>query len=82
MIEKKWTVKKWDGPTQYEDESKALMMLPSDMALYKDAAFRSIVEKYAKDEDVFFKDFSAAFVKLSELGCTNLSAEVLEFKRL
>lgn len=28
----KWSKKKWDGPLQYEDKSKALMMLPTDMA--------------------------------------------------
>jgi catalase (peroxidase I) len=57
-------------------------MLPTDMALVKDSSFRSLVEVYAKDESLFFKDFSKAYVKLSELGCTNLSSEVLEFKRL
>ena len=31
-------------------------------------AFRKWVEAYAKDEDLFFKDFAAAFSKLMELG--------------
>jgi cytochrome c peroxidase len=44
------------------------MMLPSDMALIWDPAFKKYVEIYAKDKDVFFKDFSAAFSKLLELG--------------
>jgi len=44
------------------------MMLPSDMALLEDKAFRPYVELYAKDEEAFFKDFSAAFAKLTELG--------------
>jgi len=42
MLEEKWTVKttheghKWNGPKQYEDKSKKLMMLPSDLALVAD----------------------------------------------
>ena len=45
-----------------------LMMLPSDMALLNDNEFRKYVEMYSKDEDLFFKDFAAAFAKLLELG--------------
>lgn len=44
------------------------MMLPADLALIQDPAFRKIVELYAKDETAFFVDFSAAFAKLLELG--------------
>ena len=46
-----------------------LMMLPSDMALLDDPSFRGWVEKYAEDEEMFFKDFSAAFGKLIALNC-------------
>lgn len=54
---------------QYEDKkTKTLMMLPADMALIQDKGFRKYVEKYAKDNDAFFKDFSAVIVKLFELG--------------
>lgn len=56
------------GVPQYYDEDKELMMLPADMALVKDEKFRKYVELYAKDKDLFFKDFSAAFAKLLELG--------------
>lgn len=31
-----WTKKPWKGPLQYEDKSKTLMMLPTDMALLWD----------------------------------------------
>ena len=58
------------------------MMLPSDISLLKDSSFKRIVESFAKDEALFFKDFALAFVKLSELGCSNLSSKVIEFKRL
>lgn len=44
------------------------MMLPTDMALVSDKSFKQQVEKYAKDEELFFKDFSAVLTKLFELG--------------
>jgi cytochrome c peroxidase len=68
LLETKWTVKQWDGPKQYEDPSKELMMLPGDLALVEDAEFKKWVEVYAKDEKKFFADFAAAFQKLEELG--------------
>jgi len=63
-----WTKKQWSGPTQYEDPSKELMMLPADMCLMEDPKFKTYVEIYAKDEQKFFDDFSRAFTKLEELG--------------
>ena len=44
------------------------MMLPTDMALVSDKSFKAYVDKYAKDEELFFKDFSAVITKLFELG--------------
>lgn len=74
LVEEPWTKKtkhngrKWTGPDQYEDKTGKLMMLPSDLVLIQDPEFRKIVEEYAKNEDVFFKDFSKAFSRLLELG--------------
>ena len=69
LLEEKWQWKKWDGPAQYEHKaSGSLMMLPTDMALVEDKAFRKWVEIYAKDEKRFFEDFAKAFSKLLELG--------------
>lgn len=68
LLENKWTKKKWSGPEQYEDPTGELMMLPADMALLADPKFKKYVEIYAVDEDVFFRDFAAAFSKLLELG--------------
>lgn len=69
LLEEKWQLRKWDGPKQYEDvKTKSLMMLPADYALIQDKATRPWVEKYAKDNDLFFKDFAAAVTKLFELG--------------
>jgi cytochrome c peroxidase len=38
------------------------------MALTTDKAFRPHTERYAKDQQVFFREFSEAFAKLIELG--------------
>ncbi|KAL3671505.1 hypothetical protein V7S43_003426 [Phytophthora oleae] len=68
LVENKWTVKKWNGPMQYEDPTGKLMMLPADIVLIQDPKFKKYVDLYAKDEDLWFKDFSKAFVKLTENG--------------
>lgn len=68
LLENKWTVKKWDGPQQYEDPTGELMMLPADLAFVQDEKFKQYVELYAKDQKVFFEDFSKAFSKMLELG--------------
>ena len=69
LLNEKWQWKKWDGPKQYEDKNtKSLMMLPADMALIQDKKFKAWIEKYAADNDLFFKDFSGVIVKLFELG--------------
>lgn len=67
---RKWVPRKWDGPLQYETivAGEKLMMLPTDMALMEDPTFREWVLKYAKDQNLFFKDFALAFGKLIELG--------------
>lgn len=44
------------------------MMLPTDVALTKDKKFLPIVQSYAKDNELFFKDFSNVILKLFELG--------------
>ncbi|PIM98464.1 L-ascorbate peroxidase [Handroanthus impetiginosus] len=49
-------------------ETEGLLQLPSDQTLLQDEHFRPLVEKYAKDEDVFFADYAEAHLKLSELG--------------
>jgi cytochrome c peroxidase len=67
-----WTLKEWDGPMQFEDPSGKLMMLPSDIVLIQDAKFRKWVKTYAKDKELFFKDFAKAFTKLEELGTKGL----------
>jgi len=68
LLENTWTVKKWNGPKQYEDPTGKLMMLPADKIFLDDKDFRKYVEIYAKDQDRWFKDFAKAFQKLEELG--------------
>lgn len=69
LLNRKWVKKEWKGPEQFVDaETGELMMLPSDLALLKDSEFKKYVEVYAKDKEAFFKDFAAAFQKLTELG--------------
>lgn len=48
--------------------SNTLFCSYSDLALLADPEFKKCVEMYAKDEELFFKDFAAAFAKLLELG--------------
>lgn len=70
LVNLEWVPRKWDGPLQFTDTATGrLMMLPTDMALVQDAKFRVFVELYAKDQDVFFKDFANVFAKLLSLGC-------------
>lgn len=74
LVEERWTEKHthngklWQGPLQYENSTGELMMLPSDMALLHDENLKTYVEMYAKDEEVFFRDFALAFSKLLQLG--------------
>jgi len=51
------------------------MMLPTDMALIKDKEFKKHVERYAKDDQVFFSEFRDVMVKLLELGVPFTSKE-------
>jgi len=71
LLEEQWTPRKSSrGEPQFENSKsgKDLMMLPSDLALIQDSAFRKYVVLYAADEALFFKDFAEAFGKLLELG--------------
>uniref|UniRef100_A0A7S0VVP9 Plant heme peroxidase family profile domain-containing protein n=1 Tax=Hemiselmis tepida TaxID=464990 RepID=A0A7S0VVP9_9CRYP len=70
LLELDWEPRKWNGRAQMQDkQSGKLMMLPTDMALKTDPKFRRIAEMYAKDEKLFFRDFSQAYSKLMCNGC-------------
>ena len=81
LMEEKWGWRRWGGPKQYEDKStKSLMMLPTDVALIQDKEFKKYVEKYAKDNQAFFDDFSNVVCKLFELGVPFKQQERFKFK--
>ena len=42
--------------------------LPSDRVLPDDPTCRPIIERYAADQQAFFNDFAAAYVRLTMLG--------------
>eukprot|EP00931_Biecheleriopsis_adriatica_P011616 TRINITY_DN112697_c0_g1_i1.p1 TRINITY_DN112697_c0_g1~~TRINITY_DN112697_c0_g1_i1.p1 ORF type:complete len:361 (-),score=82.92 TRINITY_DN112697_c0_g1_i1:21-1103(-) len=46
-------------------------LLP-DMALVEDAEFKGLVQRYAENQEMWFRDFASAWAKLQELGCTEL----------
>lgn len=70
LTTRNWVPKKWSGPFQYAntDGGQEIMMLPTDMVLNEDPAFKKWTQLYAKDEAAFFADFSKAFCKLTENG--------------
>eukprot|EP00439_Symbiodinium_sp_Y106_P044249 s435_g5.t1 len=72
MLAKEWTDDKSEkGNPQFKSESGTIMLI-SDLALLKDPAFKEHVEKYAADQDAYFADFTTAWVKLQENGCSGL----------
>lgn len=72
LINLEWKESDRTGPggnLQYEDVATGkLMMLPTDLALKTDPVFAPIALEYANDQDLFFKDFRAAFAKLLANG--------------
>lgn len=60
------------GCPQFIHPQSGTTMLPSDMALVSDPAFRQHVERYARDRGAFFNDFTEAWTKMQESGCLNL----------
>ncbi|KAJ6805772.1 putative L-ascorbate peroxidase 6, chloroplastic [Iris pallida] len=68
-----WTVKWLKFDNSYfkdikEQKDEDLLVLPTDAALFDDPSFKVYAEKYAEDQDVFFKDYAEAHAKLSNLG--------------
>ncbi|KAI4983378.1 hypothetical protein ZWY2020_023870 [Hordeum vulgare] len=51
-----------------EQRDQELLVLPTDAALFDDPSFKVYAEKYAEDQDAFFKDYAEAHAKLSNLG--------------
>ncbi|KAF0888394.1 hypothetical protein E2562_014212 [Oryza meyeriana var. granulata] len=51
-----------------ERRDKDLLVLPTDAVLFEDSSFKIYADKYAEDQDAFFKDYAEAHAKLSNLG--------------
>ncbi|KAL6650590.1 hypothetical protein ACP70R_009515 [Stipagrostis hirtigluma subsp. patula] len=68
-----WTVEWLKFDNSYfkeikEKKDQDLLVLPTDAALFEDPTFKVYAEKYAEDQDTFFKDYAEAHAKLSNLG--------------
>ncbi|KAH7421213.1 hypothetical protein KP509_13G046100 [Ceratopteris richardii] len=68
-----WTVQWLKFDNSYfkdikEKRDEDLLVLPTDAALFDDPGFKVYAEKYAEDQDAFFKDYAESHAKLSELG--------------
>ncbi|KAJ9146284.1 hypothetical protein P3X46_028568 [Hevea brasiliensis] len=51
-----------------ERKDEDLLVLPTDAVLFEDPSFKVYAEKYAEDQEAFFKDYAEAHAKLSNLG--------------
>jgi len=73
LLKEEWVANPNVEQLQFMDrETKQLMMLPADMALMVDPAYLKIAKMYAEDNDLWCKDFAAAFEKLTKVGTNNL----------
>ncbi|KAH0469761.1 hypothetical protein IEQ34_001319 [Dendrobium chrysotoxum] len=68
-----WTVQWLKFDNSYfkdikEQKDEDLLVLPTDAILFDDPSFKIYSEKYAQDQDSFFKDYAEAHSKLSNLG--------------
>ncbi|XP_052884486.1 probable L-ascorbate peroxidase 6, chloroplastic/mitochondrial isoform X2 [Gossypium arboreum] len=68
-----WTVQWLKFDNSYFKDIKAkrdedLLVLPTDAVLFEDPSFKVYAEKYAEDQETFFKDYAEAHAKLSNLG--------------
>ncbi|OAY23434.1 probable L-ascorbate peroxidase 6, chloroplastic/mitochondrial isoform X1 [Manihot esculenta] len=51
-----------------ERRDEDLLVLPTDAVIFEDSSFKVYAEKYAADQEAFFKDYAEAHAKLSNLG--------------
>ena len=68
LLYEEWTEKNWNGKKQFEDSSKTLTMLPTDLEIRDDPEFRKWADLYVNNQMLLFEDFAKAFKKLTELG--------------
>lgn len=58
--------KPWAAPNA--DSMAKMIGLPSDHVLPDDSDCKPVIQMYAADQKLFFKDFADAYVKLTMLG--------------
>ncbi|XP_022773277.1 probable L-ascorbate peroxidase 6, chloroplastic/mitochondrial isoform X1 [Durio zibethinus] len=68
-----WTVQWLEFDNSYFKDIKTkrdedLLVLPTDAVLFEDPSFKVYAEKYAVDQETFFKDYAEAHAELSNLG--------------
>ncbi|XP_047322895.1 probable L-ascorbate peroxidase 6, chloroplastic/mitochondrial isoform X2 [Impatiens glandulifera] len=68
-----WTVQWLKFDNSYfkdvkERKNEDLLVLPTDAAIFEDPSFKVYAEKYAEDQEAFFKDYAESHAKLSNLG--------------
>ncbi|KAK7282714.1 hypothetical protein RIF29_11702 [Crotalaria pallida] len=68
-----WTVQWLKFDNSYfkdikEKKDEDLLVLPTDAVIFEDPSFKVYAEKYAEDQEAFFKDYAEAHAKLSNLG--------------
>ncbi|KAJ9166675.1 hypothetical protein P3X46_021387 [Hevea brasiliensis] len=68
-----WTVEWLKFDNSYfkdikERRDEDLLVLPTDAVIFEDPSFKVYAEKYAEDQEAFFKDYAEAHAKLSNLG--------------
>eukprot|EP00756_Hemistasia_phaeocysticola_P036004 Hpha_TRINITY_DN16614_c2_g1::TRINITY_DN16614_c2_g1_i1::g.180768::m.180768/K00428/E1.11.1.5; cytochrome c peroxidase len=80
LLDEQWEEKEYEeGPRKgckyFESQKEStgpkagkLIMLPTDMALLSDDTMKKFVERYARSQQNFFRDFAQAFRRLLELG--------------
>jgi cytochrome c peroxidase len=69
-----------ERPEAYQDSTKSLMILPTNMALIQDKEFKKHVERYAKDSQVIFQEFVDVVCQLFELGVSFTDQEKMTLK--
>lgn len=68
LLNENWKLENNEAKNKQYNSPKGYMMLPTDYALIQDPKYKKFVEKYANDQDIFFKDFAQVFQKLLENG--------------
>ncbi|KAJ8762845.1 hypothetical protein K2173_022974 [Erythroxylum novogranatense] len=68
-----WTVEWLKFDNSYfkdikERKDEDLLVLPTDAILFEDPSYKVYAEKYAADQEAFFRDYAEAHAKLSNLG--------------